>query len=177
MKYLNFLSLLLIATVLTNQTFAADGFDTWVGAWKGSCQLNPEFNGTKEFGASLTIKKNSKKDRFQWKLIYEGSGSLPRQVRNYEMVPVDKAKGHYYVDEKNGLLLDSFLDGKFLYSPFVINGNLIHATYILISDKQMILDMPMFDATPIRTTCLTGNANLCANSFGLKSSQRCTLSR
>lgn len=151
--------------------------ERWSGTWKGTCRLSPAFQGTESFEASVTIGKNEGANGIQWQLIYEASGNLPRQVRNYTMMPVDPSNGHFVVDEHNGLLLDSFVDGNFIYSPFLINGMLITATYILTGQNTMIMDMPSFNEAPIRKTCLTGNSNLCSQSFGLRMSQRCSLTK
>lgn len=171
--------LLLVAIVLFSQISSGSpsSFDGWLGQWKGVCKLTPPYNGVSRFNVSLKISRSEKADRFQWLWIYEAATNFQEEVRDYEMVAVDASKGYYVVDEHNGLLLDSFLDGNFLYSPFRINGKLITATYILSGKNEMLMDMPSFDATPMRKTCVTGYPNLCAESFRLRMSQRCTLKK
>lgn len=170
-------SMLLMTASLSAVGAGNDALGAWTGTWKGACGLTPAFSGVTQFAASLEIGEPSSAGQARnFKLIYEESGALPRQVRDYELRPVDASSGHFVVDEHNGLLLDTFLSGNVLYSNFVINGNLIQATYILNGDR-LLLDMPSFDATPVRETCLAGNSNSCAQSLGLRSVQRCELAR
>ncbi len=179
MKNFVLLALFCMATNLAALVgLASDApFSRWTGTWKGACQLSPPYNGTERFDASLTVGKDEGANGVQWQLIYEASGNLPRQVRNYSMRPINASKGHYVVDENNGLLLDSFIDQDMIYSPFQINGKIITATYVLIGKNKMIMDMPTFDAIPVRKSCVTGNPNLCAESFGLRMTQRCNLEK
>ncbi|MEO0336915.1 MAG: hypothetical protein AAF202_10995 [Pseudomonadota bacterium] len=149
----------------------------WEGLWKGSCQLNPAYLGTTEFDTSLEIEPLPGGHGHRWVAISEQSGSLPRQVRNYELLPIDVSNGHYVIDEKNGLMLDMFLTGQLMQSPFVINGNLVNATYVLLDSNKMLMQLPTFDFTSSRRTCLKGNPSLCSESFPIKARQSCELKR
>lgn len=165
---------LILAALAAFAPASAAGLEDWKGVWKGSCRLTPAHEGIERFEASLTIAGGVGEGRLRWRLSYEiGAGD----VRDYEIVAVDAAAGRYAIDEKNGLLLDAALSDGVLYAPFTINGLLITATYSVEADGTMRADMPAFADTPSRETCLTGQADHCARSFPLKSTQHCTLKR
>ena len=163
----------LIAAALAGVAAAGAPAD-WIGTWKGQCKLTPAYNGVEAFAASLTISAGSADGSLRWKLIYE---TPSREVRDYELVPVDAAAGHYVIDEKNGLLLDSYVADGVLYAPFAINGMLIMATYSVGTDGVMTANMPSFGTEPVRTTCLGGQPESCAQSFALNRAQHCRLSK
>ena len=122
---------------------------------------------------SLTIARTDDPAVLRWAIAYETGG---RDVRNYELVSTDAA-GRYVIDEKNGLFLDAAYSDGVLYSPFTIGSQLITASYRVESDGAMRVDMPSFGAEPVRTSCLEGQAETCASSFGLSGTQHCRLVR
>lgn len=146
----------------------------WAGDWFGACTVTPAYQGIESFRAKLNIGPQSAEGRLRWKITYE---LAQRDVRDYQLVPVDAAKGHYAVDEKNGLLLDAFLADGVLYMPFTIGGTLITATYSVGADGVMVMNLPSFGSTPVRTTCLTREKQTCAQSFALTGTQHCRLEK
>ena len=148
----------------------------WSGHWVGACKLNPAYMGVTEFNASLRVGE-SDLDGIQWQLIYEANGNFPEQIRNYTLRHSGQSPTHYLLDENNGIVLDTFVGEMSIYSHFAINGNLVTTSYLLTDKDTMVLDMPMFHLQPIGSSCLRGNPNLCAESFGLKQTQRCKLQR
>jgi len=148
--------------------------EDWIGHWTGTCRLAPPHEGLESFPASLTVAPGSTAGALRWRLSYETG---QRDVRDYELVPVDAAKGHYAIDEKNGLLLDAVLSDGVLYAPFAIADRMIVATYFVGPDGAMIANMPAFAREPARTTCLTGAPETCAASFMLVQTQHCRLTR
>lgn len=163
--------LTLIPLLFLSQVHAAP-LDPFVGKWTGECLISPAFNGTTQFLMTLDVSLSG--DGAKWLMIYEASGSLPHQVRDYELNAVDAKIGHYEVDEKNGFLLDSFLTGNKLRSSFFINGKLVQ-TEFAPDGNQMRVEMPMSE--PLRQTCLTGDPKSCVLALGLKSTQSCRLKR
>ena len=54
--------------------------------------------------------------QYTWAIIYGADSIAVRRV--YMLNEVDKSKGHYIIDEKNGKLLDTFLIDNELISVF-----------------------------------------------------------
>ena len=153
-----------------------DPLAAWAGLWQGSCELAPPYLGASEFAASLKVEA-AMGGVYTWQLTYEASGQMPRAVRHYEMVPVDAPKGHFALDEKNGLMLDTFVAGRAIHTFFTVSGLRIPGLYLLISDDELLLSLPSFEQMPARNTCMTGNATLCTESYRLKLAQSCRLRR
>lgn len=154
----------------------ADGLQRWEGDWRGTCRLNPAYQGIESFNMRLQVGDTST-ERAAWTLTYEAMGTRPRETRTYEIFAVDARQGHYAIDEHNGLILDSYLLGDTLYSAFTISGNLIPARYEISRPGVMVVEMPNLTVNPVRESCVEGNPQLCAHSFRLNSVQRCELQR
>ena len=88
------------------------------------------------------------------------------------MVPVDPARGHYVVDEHNGILLDSYYQDGVLLSQFEVGQNRVTARYELEGDR-LSLEMNMFGKDAVRESA-SGQRVL---AFGLGSLQRAVLTR
>lgn len=148
--------------------------EDWIGHWTGTCRLAPPYQGLETFGATLTVAPGSAPGSYSWRVTYDNGR---HDVRAYELTPVDAAKGHYVIDEKNGLLLDAVISDGVLYAPFTIGEQLIVATYAVGADGAMAMNLPAFGREPARKTCLTDAPETCAASFVLAQSQHCRLTR
>ncbi len=138
---------------------------TWEGRWKGEMSVTG-VPGTDRVGVELEIRP-APNGRHSWSLRYEGQPERP-----YEMVPVDPARGHYVVDEHNGILLDSYYQDGVLLSQFEVGQNRVTARYELEGDR-LSLEMNMFGKDAVRESA-SGQRVL---AFGLGSLQRAVLTR
>lgn len=154
----------------------ASAAERFYGHWTGQCRLAPDYQGVSQFPMSLTVDTGSKPGHHQWRIVYETSGALAGTVRDYELVTVDAAKGHYAVDEKNGLMLDAYLADDVLHAPFLIGNAMIVATYTLAGDT-LVATMPSFARPPARRTCLTEDPSTCTDTFDIQQIQSCRLTR
>jgi hypothetical protein len=84
-----------------------------------------------------------------WRIIY-GEGAK-RQVRDYELLPVAGGAGHFRVDEKNGIVIDSWLHQGTLYSRFEVGGVSIDARYTL-DGGTLTVSLVTTRVTPAATT-------------------------
>lgn len=163
----------MILAVLVSGHALASGPEDWAGSWKGECRISPPFEGVEGFPASLTVGPVTPTGALRWRIHYETGG---QGVRDYELQPAG-AEGRYVLDEKNGLKLDAaFMDGT-LYSTFSIGAMLIFARYHVGPDGVMTMELPSFEATASRTSCLTDAPETCAAGFALKGTQSCRLTR
>jgi hypothetical protein len=75
---------------------------------------------------SLAIVPTQDPARYTWTITYaEGE---QKQVRPYELVVIDAAKGQYEIDEKNGIRLPTTLLAGALRSSFTVQGTQIIST-------------------------------------------------
>lgn len=154
-----------------------DPLAAWQGEWRGTCEIAPPYRGVERFAASLRVRPLGLAGRFTWRLIYDAAGTIPRSERNYELRAADAAKGHYELDEKNGLILDAYLSGAAIHMHFSIGGGFVPALYLLLSDREMLVDMPGFETKAVRRTCATGAADTCVETYRLTGTQRCRLQK
>jgi hypothetical protein len=68
----------------------------------------------------------------RWAIHY-GAGS-EAQTRDYRLLVVDAAAGHYRIDERNGIVLDARLVDDELVSVFAAGGQILVARYRAVPD-------------------------------------------
>lgn len=167
-------TLIVTAGLVIKPAASMDDLKPFHGAWRGTCAISPEHQGITSFGAELIVQPGEADDRLSWTIVYR---LRETQTRAYELIAVDASKGHYVIDEKNGLMLDSYLAGGVLYSTFAIGQGVITASYQVLADGSMLMSLPQFDAQGVRQTCLSDDRSTCTNALGLISTQRCVLRR
>ena len=88
----------------------------WVGNWSGNLQIFNAQGKLQEVEMQLKIAPLQDK-HYTWTIIY---GNAKDGTRAYELITIDSAKGHYRIDEKDGILLDCFYLNNTLYSRFSV---------------------------------------------------------
>lgn len=123
--------------------------NNWVGHWKG--ELNWYKTGNEvpqKVAMELHIQPADSFGHFTWQLIY---GSSSEDNRPYELQAIDKAKGHWVIDEKNGIVLDQFFVANKFCGAFTINNTTIVNNYWIENEKLMV-EFFTLAAKPITTT-------------------------
>ena len=147
---------------------------SWVGTWRGaSANITPEGRHV-DFGMELTIEPIAGSDRFTWKIVYidpEGT----RQVRPYELVTVDASKGHYQVDERSSIVIDSYLVDNVFCSVFAVQSTVIAASYRVSGDRMLVQLISVNGTNPIGSGGENGVPRV--NSHVVTGVQRATLLR
>lgn len=92
----------------------------WHGIWKGRCKTGNLRGTSIDFAMELHVEPIEGRDAWTWTIVY-GEGAK-RQVRPYELLPVAGSKGHFRVDEKNSIVIDSYLLGDTLYARFELGA-------------------------------------------------------
>ncbi len=127
----------LFCTGLTGQTADSLSFPaSWVGSWQGTLEI---FNGTGKVQSVpmwVEIHKidTSTQGRYTFGLVY---GSKETDWRPYELAPVNPEFGLWRVDEKNSIVMESYLIGPKLLCWFVVNNNRILCTYEKTGDTMI----------------------------------------
>lgn len=114
--------------------------DTWQGDWTGTLDI---FNGAgKVQSVEMTVEihkmDTSTQGRYTFGLIY---GSREKDWRPYELVPVSPETGIWKVDEKNSIMMESFLMGPKFLCWFVVQQSRVLCTYEKIDDSTMIFEV------------------------------------
>lgn len=123
--------------------------DDWLGYWVGQLNIYDE-NGLKQsIPMSLDNSKTDSSGVYNWAIIY-GADSIAGR-RNYFLNTVDVTKGHYVVDEQNGIVLDAFLIDNELISVFEVMGNQLISSY-KIEDDYLQFEILMFGSSEISIT-------------------------
>jgi hypothetical protein len=127
-------ALLVISTTLVAQqknTFPKN----FIGNWKGSLQWMVAGKPTQTFTMQLRIQPEDTAGQYTWQIIY---GDKEQDNRPYILKPVDTAKGHWVVDEKNGIMLDSYIHGNCLHGAFTVQGNTIVDNYCVQGNTMQV---------------------------------------
>ncbi|HZS49070.1 MAG TPA: hypothetical protein VFC63_28635 [Blastocatellia bacterium] len=145
----------------------------WEGDWKGDSKLTWVNGKIEDCAVELRISSIPNSNAKAWHLVYAFSDR--KEVRDYELKPVDGSPGLFVIDEKNGFLIDNRLIDNAFYSQFTINGNLVTTRFELQRDT-ILVENTMFDIKNPRVTKLTGG-QFEVSSFGMKYIQRGTFIR
>ena len=142
-----------ILTFLSLSIYAQDTFpESWIGNYKGNLNIYSVDSIQRNAKMNLTIQKTSKDSIFDWIIRYEINGKKDR--RTYSLVVIDKEKGKYQIDEKNGIVIDSYLyNQRIVTSFFKVMGNFIVASYTK-EKNTIIFEIISSKSEPVR---ITGN--------------------
>jgi hypothetical protein len=124
---------------------------SWAGVWAGTLDI---FNGKgKVQSVSMEIEllkiDTSRQGRYTFGLVY---GDRSKDYRPYELVPVDPAKGLWRVDEKNSIVMESYLYGPKLLCWFVVEGARVLCTYEKTGDNTMVFEVVSGKESAVSTT-------------------------
>lgn len=95
--------------------------DSWLGTWAGTVAARGPTGVRSTFEMELRIARTADPQRLTWQTTY--SGDAGRQVRAYELVLRDLARGAYGLDEKNGIVLEVRRFDDTLFPWFEIRGS------------------------------------------------------
>lgn len=107
----------------------------FIGKWKGKMQWIMNGKPVQVFTMRLTILPADTTGQYTWQLSY---GDSAKDVRNYILKPVDIAKGHWVVDERDSILLDSYVLGNCLQGAFTVMGSTIVDNYCIENGKMKV---------------------------------------
>lgn len=170
MRILFFVFALFMFTSARSQDFPKKFTGHWKGDlyWYKTGEKNPQ-----KVKMQLIIMPSDSAGHYTWQIIY---GENNADNRAYILKPFDTAKGHWIVDERNGIILDQYWVGNKSVSAFTVQNSTIVDSY-WIEGKKLIAEFYSISAKPINTTG-TGNAEFpLVHSYGVKSYQKAVLRR
>ena len=152
----------------------ADFPSGWTGHWKGELSW---WMGTdslpRKVMMELRIQPADSAGHWHWHLVYGGEAG---DSRPYLLKPVDASKGHWRIDEGNGIVLDQFWVAGRLSGAFTVMNATIVNTYRMEGDILQV-EFYNFSADPIATTGKGDEKIPFVDSYRVRSYQRASLLR
>jgi hypothetical protein len=160
--------------LITNTGIAQKFPDAFVGNWKG--EISWFAQGAKEpkkFAMQLRVQPADTAGQFTWQIIY---GKEEKDNRPYLLKAVDTAKGHWVIDERNGIVLDQYWLGNKLQGAFTVAGSTIVNSY-WIENGRLMVEFVSYPAKPLARTGSGTEDSPYVDSYAIKSFQKGILSK
>lgn len=170
------ISLLLIVIVAGYAPHAQNNFPAdFTGHWKGTLNWYPA--GAKEpKQVNMELHVLPSKDtagQYTWNLVY---GKPSEDNRPYILKPIDTAKGHWMIDELNGILLDQYWIGNVFSGAFSVQNTTIVNTY-RIENGRMKIQFIAYATKAVATTGKGTEDSPLVDSYGVRSYQEAVLTK
>lgn len=136
---------------LPGQSADSLGFPaSWAGSWQGTLEIFNAKGKVQSVPMWVEIHKidTSTTGRYTFGLVY---GSKEQDWRPYELAPVAPEKGVWQVDEKNSIVMESYLYGPKFLCWFVVQGSRVLCTYEKRGD-EMVFEVYSGPETAVSTT-------------------------
>ncbi len=131
--------LLFFTVVLYTSVSAQNNFpDSYIGYWKGDLNIykGDSVVSTIQFGLDVFPADSG---RYDWVITYyPKSDTAAIDRRHYTLVPIDTAKGHWTIDENNGIVIDMYATGNKVTSLFSVMGSMIQISYWIEGDELVM---------------------------------------
>jgi hypothetical protein len=161
--------------IFCNYSFAQTSFPaSFTGHWQGTLfwyQAGKKL--PQKVKMQLIIRPADSADQYTWQIIYGDKGE---DNRPYILKPVDTAKGHWQVDERNGIVLDQYFIGNRFTSAFTVQSTTIVDSYWR-EGKNLVAEFYSLTAKPVNTTGQGTEDSPKVDSYATKSYQRAVLKR
>jgi hypothetical protein len=173
MKGIFLTAIILVVSIALN---AQNNFpQDYTGKWKGTLEWFR--SGTaqpQQVNMELyVVPSKDSAGQYSWHLIY---GTATTDSRPYVLKPVDTAKGHWVIDELNGIILDQFWVGNRFVGSFTVGNSTIVNSYHL-ENGDMIVEFISYPAKAIAKTGKGSEESPFVDSYAVKSFQRAVLKK
>lgn len=147
---------------------------SWTGNWKG--ELNWYKTGQQQpqkVNMELRIHPTDSANNFSWQIIY---GTETQDNRPYTLIAKDTAKGHWAIDENNGIVLDQFWIANKFCGAFTVQNSTIFNNYWILDD-ELIVEFYTIGIKPIATSGKGTENSPNVGSYKIGSYQKAVLRR
>ncbi|HEX2845375.1 MAG TPA: hypothetical protein VHN59_02415 [Chitinophagaceae bacterium] len=152
---------------------AQPGFPyTWEGNWKGEMHWHTE-TGKEPKKVNMELRIHRQDTAWGWQMIY---GSPSEDNRPYTLFARDTAKGHWAINEHNGIVLDQFFLAGRLSGAFTVGNTTILNTYQVQGDS-MVVEFNSLQAKPLSISGKGTKDSPAVESYKIKGYQRAVLYR
>ena len=136
--------------IASNLTFGQSSFPKqFIGHWEGELKwYHPGKKEPQKFKMQLIVRPADTAGHYTWQIIY---GENSKDNRPYLLKPVDTAKGHWQVDERNSIILDQYWLGDKFTGAFTVGNNTIVDSY-WIENGRLLVEFYTISAKPIAAT-------------------------
>lgn len=149
------------------QTFPA----SFMGHWKGTLLwYQGNAKQPKKVPTQLIIQPADTAGQYTWQIIYGAQDNRP-----YLLKPVDTAKGHWVIDERNGILIHQYWTGNKFTSAFTVDSNVTIVASYWIENSRMNITFHTLSAKPVQTTGGTGKDVPPVSSYAVRGYQAAVL--
>ena len=172
MKGIFLTAIILTAGIASN---AQDKFpQNFTGKWKGTLQWHRSGGQPQQVNMELYILPSTDSaGQYSWHLVY---GAATTDSRPYILKPVDTTKGHWVIDEVNGIVLDQFwVANRFIGSFTVGNSTIVNSYYL--ENGDMIVEFIAYAAKASAKTGKGSEDSPFVDSYTIKSFQRAVLKK
>lgn len=146
----------------------------FAGHWQGQVEWHRQGRDTpQKVTMQLIIGPTDTANQYSWKIVYGDGGE---DTRLYTLKLVDTARGHWMVDEHNGILLDQYWIGNKLYAGFSVGGTTVVNSYWR-EGKHLVVEFASFPTKPVRTSGAGTEESPTVESYAVRSYQKAILSR
>lgn len=123
---------------------------SWEGNWKGTLDIYGGSGQTQSTAMELEIHKiDTSETRYAFGLVY---GSKSNDYRPYELYPVAPKSGIWRIDEKNSIVMESYLYGPKFLCWFVVSRSRVFCTYEKVDENTIIFELYSGIEAAISTT-------------------------
>ncbi len=155
MKLFFGLIMIVISGIISDLSAQEKFPDSWTGNYKGDLLVYSVDSVRMKIGMELKIAETRNDSVFKWTIIYDFKEK--KDVRAYELLVVDRSKGLYKIDEKNSIVIESYLrNNNILTSFFKVMNSFIIATYTKKEDT-IVFEIMSSASEPVSTTGNTKN--------------------
>jgi hypothetical protein len=170
MKLFFLLSTMFFSLFAVSQSFP----DDFIGDWKGELLWYAGAGKeTRKVNMELRIHRTDSIHKFTWQQIY---GSATEDNRPYTLIARDTAKGHWMIDENNGIILDQYWIAQKFCGSFSVQSSTIINSYWLEGGKLHV-EFYTTSAKPITTTGKGDKEIPFVDSYQVKGYQKAVLTR
>lgn len=121
----------------------------------------------------LIVLPTDSANTYTWQIVYGDKGE---DNRPYLLKPVDTAKGHWRIDERNGIVLDQYFVGNRFTSAFTVQNATIVDSYWREGEKLMV-EFYSYASKPVATTGNGTEDSPKVESYAVKGFQQAVLVR
>lgn len=165
-------SILCIAVVLTGLVRAQDFPERFIGHWEGELiwfQAGKKL--PQKVNMQLIIGLSDTAGQYTWQLIY---GRKNEDNRPYLLKAVDTSRGHWIIDERDGIILDHYWTGNRFTGAFTVQSTTILNSFWLEGDR-LLVEFFSAGTTPVRKSGGASKEVPVVESYGIKSFQKALL--
>jgi len=157
---------------LSNAINAQDFPRKFIGHWEGELEwYQAGRTSPKKIKMQLLVQPLDSANQYTWQIIY---GEKTEDNRPYVLKAVDTAKGHWQIDERNGIILDQYWIGNRFASAFTVQTSTILDSYWL-EGENLIVEFYSISSKPVNTTGQGTEDSPKVDSYSAKAFQRAVL--